>query len=62
VTATPGPGGEVRLSNLACPASVAAPGLVDEEVDLARDGVLPPPPRKYPACHSGGGNEECVGG
>ncbi len=62
VTATPGPDGEVRLDDLACPASVAAPGLVDHEVDLAREGVLPPPPGRYPACLSGGSNEECVGG
>jgi hypothetical protein len=62
VTATPGPGGQVRLDDLDCPASLAAPGVVDEEVDLASEGVLPLPPRRSPPCLSGGDNHECVGG
>jgi hypothetical protein len=61
LTGTPGPGGEVRLVNLPCPASVVDPGLVDEVVTLAREGPppAPEPPRK--PCHSGGSND-CAGG
>jgi hypothetical protein len=62
VTATPGPGGQVRLDGLDCPAAVAAPGVVDEEVDLDREGVLSPPPRRYQPCLSGGDSHECPGG
>jgi hypothetical protein len=62
VTGTPGPGAQVRLADLACPASLAMPGLVDHQVTLAEEGppTAPEPPR--PACHSGGDNRGCPGG
>jgi len=62
VTGTPGPAGQVRLADLACPASLAGPGLVDHQVTLAEEGPPPAPERRYSPCLSGGGNEECAGG
>jgi hypothetical protein len=62
MTGTPGPGGQVRLANLPCPASVASPGLVDQEVTLDEEGPPPAPRGRVPACHSGGDNDDCVGG
>jgi hypothetical protein len=62
LTGTPGPDGQVRLANLACPAALVEPGLVDEVVTLASEG--PPPAAEQPRdpCLSGGGNDECAGG
>jgi hypothetical protein len=60
MTGTPGPGGEVRLANLACPSELVETGLVDEVVTLAREGPPPAPDPPRPACHSGG--DDCPGG
>jgi hypothetical protein len=62
VTGTPGPGAQVRLADLACPASLAMPGLVDHQVTLAEEGPPPAPEPPRPACHSGGDNRGCPGG
>ena len=62
VTGTPGPGGQVRLADLACPASLASPGLVDHQVALAEEGPPPAPEPPRPGCHSGGDNRGCPGG
>jgi hypothetical protein len=35
MTGTPGPGGVVRLANLACPSGLIQAGMVDEVVTLA---------------------------
>jgi hypothetical protein len=60
MTGTPGPGGEVRLANLACPSELVEAGLVDEVVALAREGPPPAPDPPRPACHSG--SDDCPGG
>jgi hypothetical protein len=58
---TPGPGGEVRLVNFTCPASLVETSLVDEVVVLAREGSPPAPEPPRDPCHSGGSND-CKGG
>jgi hypothetical protein len=62
LTGTPGPDGQVRLANLACPAALVEPGLVDEVVTLASQGPPPAPEQRRDPCLSGGGNDECAGG
>jgi hypothetical protein len=61
LTGRPGPAGEVRLTNLTCPAALREPGLVDEVVTLAREGPPPTPERSRDPCHSGG-SDDCAGG
>jgi hypothetical protein len=62
LTGAPGPAGEVRLADLACPPALVEPGVVDQVVTLAREGPPPAPAPPRAVCLSGGDNDECVGG
>jgi hypothetical protein len=61
LTGTAGPGGQVRLANLACPPGSVTAGLVDEVVTLAREGPPPAPEPPRRPCRSGD-NGQCPGG